>query len=104
METLRIIEHGNGHTDIEALIYGEWVVVKCVEEKNTKQEQNMNIYKVYRTDPIGLDEYDSAVVVAENEQQARDLCPFEASDTDIVKAEIVDDKVAGVVVSSFNAG
>ena len=99
METLRIIEHGNGHTDIEALIFGEWVVVKCIQ-----QEQNMNIYKVYRTDPIGWDEYDSAVVVAENEQQARDLCPFEASDTDIVKAEIVDDKIAGVVVSSFHAG
>ena len=31
METLRIIEHGNGHTDIEALIFGEWVVVKCIE-------------------------------------------------------------------------
>ena len=36
METLRIIEHGSGHTDIEALIFGEWVVVKCIQ-----QEQNM---------------------------------------------------------------
>ena len=41
METLRIIEHGNGHTDIEALIFGEWVVVKCIEDKTTNQEQNM---------------------------------------------------------------
>ena len=41
METLRIIEHGNGHTDIEALIFGDWVVVKCIEEKTSNQEQNM---------------------------------------------------------------
>lgn len=64
----------------------------------------MNIYKVYRTDKVNWDEYDSAVVVAENEAQARELVPFNASDPETVKVEIVDDTVAGVVVESFNAG
>ena len=50
METLRIIEHGNGHTDIEALIFGEWVVVKCIEDKTTKQEQNMQFQLTAKND------------------------------------------------------
>jgi hypothetical protein len=64
----------------------------------------MNIYKVYRTDNVDYDEYDSAVVVAESEAQARELVPFAANDTEIVKVEIVDNTVPGVVVASFNAG
>lgn len=40
METLRIIEHGNGHTDIEALIFGEWVVVKCTYSNQGETTMN----------------------------------------------------------------
>ena len=64
----------------------------------------MKIYIVYRTDPVGYDEYDAAVVVAKNEDEARKLCPFNADDREIVKVEIVNNKVAGVVLASFNAG
>ena len=45
METLRIIEHGNGHTDIEALIYGEWVVVKCILEDTMPKTDKFSLYE-----------------------------------------------------------
>lgn len=64
----------------------------------------MKIYRVYRTDNVRYDEYDSAVVVAENEELARDSCPFDASDHEVVKVEIVSNKAAGVVLASYNAG
>jgi len=45
METLRIIEHGNGHTDIEALIYSEWVVVKCILEDTMPKTDKFSLYE-----------------------------------------------------------
>ena len=63
----------------------------------------MNIYKVYRVDRVEWDEYESAVVVAENKKQARELCPFNASNTKKVKVEIVDNKVAGLVIASYKS-
>ena len=35
----------------------------------------MNLYKIKRTDSVGYDEYDSAVVVAPNEDEARKIHP-----------------------------
>lgn len=35
----------------------------------------MNLYRIYRTDKVGYDEYDSAVVAAESEQDAKDQHP-----------------------------
>lgn len=35
----------------------------------------MNLYKLYRIDSIGYDEYDSCVVVAETEEAARHIHP-----------------------------
>jgi len=59
METLRIIEHGNGHTDIEALIFSEWVVVKCIENTGettmqyrltaTNEHKRLTVSEIYFT-------------------------------------------------------
>lgn len=65
----------------------------------------MNIYKVYRTDEIGYDEFDEAVIVAKDEKQARQLSPFRNSEnTETVKVELVNKNKAGIVVASFRAG
>jgi len=87
METLRIIEHGNGHTDIEALIFGEWVVVKCIENTGettmrardyiTSQDGNKKIQELkdklfyvapdfvqaIKTDAKLIDKYKSALML-----------------------------------------
>ena len=59
----------------------------------------------------GYDTYDAHVVRAETEEDARDMVPtgFEGRQTwlELSKStcvEINDDGVAGVVISSFNAG
>lgn len=35
----------------------------------------MNIYKIWRTDQYDYDQYDSAIVIAENEEDARGMNP-----------------------------
>ena len=64
----------------------------------------MKIYKVYRTDKVGYDEFDGAVVVAKDETQARELSPFDATNPETVKVEIVSTRKAAIVLASFNAG
>jgi hypothetical protein len=70
----------------------------------------MKIYKVYRINKIGWDEYEGAVIVAKNENQAREIAAAEMrdgtnwQDESTVKVEIVGNKESGVVLSSFNAG
>lgn len=91
----------------------------------------MNIYKIWQNENRGYDTYDSAVVVAENECEARRMNPsyFPGGNEDIWPMFITDwDKVysawassvdevyvkligtatpemkKGVVVASFNAG
>lgn len=36
----------------------------------------MNLYRIYRTDEVGYDEYDSAVVAAESEDVALRMAPY----------------------------
>ena len=72
----------------------------------------MKIYLLYRKDIVGSDEYDSKVVVADNEQRARELANEDVGDEgydiwnnpDIVVCEEVDDTIEGVVIASFIAG
>jgi|WetSurMetagenome_2_1015567.scaffolds.fasta_scaffold106554_4 hypothetical protein len=90
----------------------------------------MNIYRIYQTENVGYDTYDSAVVVAENEEEARMMNPaYKGTDTDIwplfmsnwedeysgwasspenVSVEKIGIAVPGLrkgpIVSSFNAG
>jgi len=61
METLRIIEHGNGHTDIEALIYGEWVVVKCILEDTMTPKIPTELAYARTAVNIAWDKYDAAL-------------------------------------------
>ena len=74
------------------------------------ERSTMKIYKVFRTDSVGWDEYDSAVVVAKNEQHAREIVAKEMSHGwgdvfgEHVQVELVNKEVEGVVVASFNAG
>lgn len=89
----------------------------------------MKIFMLERTDDIGYDEYDSVIVVAEDEQQARETHPrfgneWDSEDEcwtngtsgwtwDISSLEIeflgsylgqVGAERPGVIMSSFNAG
>lgn len=73
----------------------------------------MNIYLFKRQDNVDYDEYDSFVVVAENEAEALDLIIQYVCDSDFYrhrpyKVEIVgfakDNIDSGVILGSFNAG
>jgi len=85
----------------------------------------MNIYKISQTEHNDYDTYDSAVVVAEDEESAKKINPSGSNDaewwkmerswnnpwiTDLSKIKVkligeADDSVEkGVVVASFNAG
>ena len=62
----------------------------------------MKIYLVERTDKIDWDEYDSFVVVAESDENARKLVANENGNWSRV-TEIIPDKER-IVLGSFNAG
>jgi hypothetical protein len=85
----------------------------------------MKLWKIYRTDRVGYDEYDSAIVAAETEWAARCIHPSEyiklgwpntdwtiengwVDDPALVNAEHIGEsetiKKAGVILASFNAG
>lgn len=88
----------------------------------------MNIYLLTQNDAKGWNTYDSCVVVAANEQEARNIHPYShsvfchpnidlwcadshrtwASSPDLVTVIRIgiasEDQVAGVVCASFNAG
>jgi hypothetical protein len=82
----------------------------------------MNIYLIERTDCCDYDEFDSAVVCAEDEESARDRHPNGSqvdwaalpkwgtwvTSRDMVTVRLVGVaapfSVAGVILSSFNAG
>jgi hypothetical protein len=84
----------------------------------------MNIYKIERIDSCGYDEYDSAIVAAENESDARTIHPahyIEKPVTDNIDDEYgswvtlskvkttligtaIEGTPRGVIVASFNAG
>ena len=72
----------------------------------------MKIFQAFRTDPVGYDEYDAHIVMAENEESVMSLInededvfinPF---DSDGEKWEVIeiDPESEGVILSSFNAG
>lgn len=71
----------------------------------------MEIYKVFRTDYVAYDEYDGAIVVAKDEQHARELVakamPYgwaDVVDDENISVELVDTSEEGVVLASYNAG
>lgn len=81
----------------------------------------MNIYRIWQTDNNNYDTYDSAVVIAETEEEARNThpdgntykhaCSFRGCwvDPSAVKVDLIgkvtnDEYGPGVVCCSFNAG
>lgn len=64
----------------------------------------MNIYLVSRTDDVDYDEYDSFVVVAENEDDALKLVKDNLFKKETVKIEKIATDKEQVVLGSFNAG
>jgi hypothetical protein len=80
----------------------------------------MNLYLISQTDRNDYDTYDSAVVAAENEEDARKIHPGEyeewtthsyrtwASSPDLVTVRLIGQAApgieTGVVLASFNAG
>lgn len=84
----------------------------------------MNIYLIKRTDTIGYDEYDSAVVIAEDDEKARHIHPggygkFEngewsmggyawampqSLEVTLIAKAVPDLPNQGVILASFNAG
>ena len=84
---------------------------------NFGDESEMRIWIVYRTDEVHYDEYDSAVVIADTEDQAKSLFPgTDASDRSISLDSIVAELIGktnkdaekkyhgGIICSSYNAG
>ncbi len=66
----------------------------------------LNVYLVSRTDDIDWDEYDSCVVIAENEEEAFKLADknyyvFKRDKVEIEKLNLNESKA---VLGSFNAG
>jgi hypothetical protein len=64
----------------------------------------MKIYKVYRTDRVGYDEYDSWVVVANSPKEAKALCQWHSEGAIVKAKEIKLGKRARTILGSFNAG
>ena len=70
----------------------------------------MKLYRVYRTDNVGWDEYDSFIVRAENEERALELClEAEYGDKNFIKdnvvfVELTVEGTEGIILGSFNAG
>jgi len=79
----------------------------------------MNIYKLTQDENGGYDTYDSMVVIAESEADAKSMHPSKAKDWDspwsgwasspnYVTCELIgtatEGSIAGIVVASFNAG
>lgn len=80
----------------------------------------MNIYKISQDVNNGYDTYDSAIVAAESEDQARNIHPANddeydgwehnswADNPEQVKVELIgitkEDTEQGVILASFNAG
>jgi hypothetical protein len=75
----------------------------------------MNIYKLTRNDDWGYDDYDSLIVIAENEESAKLIPPITEYKTtawpnspNLIDAELIgtakEGSVAGCVLASFNAG
>jgi hypothetical protein len=98
-------------------------------ERNARETlTDMNLYKIERTDKWTYDDYDSAVVVAENEEDARTIVPNKLGECSITRIasdggnycgwvwdpELVQVTYLGeaatafqspqVIVASFNAG
>jgi hypothetical protein len=65
----------------------------------------MKIYRVYRTDEVGYDEYDSHIVIAENPKDARHMCKWgDALNPKVRVQEIKIGKKPKNLLGSFNAG
>ena len=77
----------------------------------------MNLYYLWQDENKDYDTYDSCVVCAENEEEAKSIHPDEnwgwrsctwASSVENVKCELIgiatDNVEKGVVIASFNAG
>jgi hypothetical protein len=78
----------------------------------------MNLYRISQSENFDYDTYDSAVVAAETEQEARSIHPGSgkwgsefhtwASSPEVVKVELIgtaDPSIElGVICASFNAG
>jgi hypothetical protein len=83
-----------------------------IRERDEMSVHRFNLYKVWRIDDIGYDEYDSAVVCAGSEEEALATNPSEHStwttSIDNLRVEYIGEAAAwmgkGVVLTSFNAG
>lgn len=77
----------------------------------------MNLYKLTQDEVSGWDTFDSAVVAAENEQEAKQISPAYSGDFDSVTwasspkkvtatliGKAVPNTKVGVICASFNAG
>lgn len=77
----------------------------------------MNLYRISQEENINYETYDSAIVCAASEEDARNITPslsgdwkmsYWASSPEKVKVELIgvalNDMKAGVVLASFNAG
>ncbi len=73
----------------------------------------MNLYLISRTDEVGYDEYDSAVVIAESMAEARKIHPGFGDSSTWVAPKTLRVKLIGlsrtskagtVICASFNAG
>ena len=71
----------------------------------------MKIFHLYRKEGPSYDEYDAKIIVAENEEKARQIanqhteCEGEIwEDMALVNCEIVNTEREGVILASFNAG
>ena len=65
----------------------------------------MNIYLLERNDLVGYDEYDSIVIAANNETQAREIAKETWGNQEDVNCENVSNpKEAGLILASYNAG
>jgi len=69
---------------------------------------NLNLYLIERTDPVGWDEYDAFVIAATSEQEAIGMvnwCALPDCDPVCRLIGIASSEVEpGVVLGSFNAG
>lgn len=71
----------------------------------------MKLWKIERTDHVGYDEYDSAIVRADNAEQALTLLvedlnapEFRQNPKNFTITELTASGTYGVVIASFNAG
>ena len=65
----------------------------------------MNLYLIDRTDDVGYDEFDSAIIAEDSPELAMKLAPFNVEEaTCKLIGKAAKGIAAGMVLGSFNAG